>query len=74
MTPAAALRAMRAHLEDMPDGLKHLFDAISITALLGSVIDVLPAIATLLTIIWTVIRIFETTTVQRLLRRKEPVE
>jgi hypothetical protein len=61
------------HIFDLlPDGLKHALDAVSIIALLGSLISVLPAVASLLTIVWTVIRIYETETVQRALgRRKE---
>ena len=59
-------------LEHLPDGFKQSFDALSLTALAGSLVNVLPALASLLTIAWTVIRIYETATVQRLLgRRKE---
>lgn len=57
--------------ENMPDGLKHLLDATSIIALLGSLISVLPAVASLLTIVWTCIRIYETATVQTMLGRKK---
>jgi hypothetical protein len=39
--------------------------------LLGSLISVLPVIASVLTIVWTAIRIYETATVQALLYRKE---
>jgi hypothetical protein len=39
--------------------------------LLGSLISVLPALASVLTIVWTAIRIYETPTVQALLHRKE---
>lgn len=49
----------------VPDGVKHAVDAFSLSVLLGSLIDMLPAIASILTIIWTAIRIFETATVQR---------
>lgn len=58
--------------DDVPDGLKHVIDLISITTLLGSLISVLPAVASGLTIIWTVIRIYETKTVQGWLGRKPP--
>jgi hypothetical protein len=54
----------------LPDGLKHLLDALSIGTMLGTLFQMLPNIAALITIIWTTIRIFETKTVQRLLRRK----
>lgn len=57
--------------DHIPDGFKHALDALSLTALLGSLISVLPAVASLLTIIWTAIRIYETPTVQRFVKRKE---
>lgn len=56
--------------DTLPEGLKHAIDAISITALLGTLVSLLPAVASLLTIVWTVIRIYETPTVQRILRRR----
>ena len=55
--------------DDVPDGLKHFVDLISITTLLGSLISVLPAVASGLTIVWTAIRIYETRTVQGWLGR-----
>lgn len=50
---------------------KHLIDGLSIATLLGSLVNVLPSIAAVLTIVWTVIRIYETKTVQRLLGRSD---
>lgn len=61
---------MKHLLENIPDGFKHSLDAFSFIALLGSLISVLPAVASLLTIMWTAIRIYETETVQRLVKRK----
>jgi sorbitol-specific phosphotransferase system component IIC len=58
--------------DHLPDGIKLGLDALSFTALLGSLTALLPAVASLLTILWTVIRIYETETVQRLVKRKEP--
>ena len=55
------------HVNDV----KHIGDAISITTLLGALVDVLPNIAVILTIIWTIIRIYETDTVQNILRKKK---
>jgi len=54
----------RLWLDHLPDSAKALIDAVSITALLASLVSMLPAIATLLTIIWTAIRIYESATVQ----------
>lgn len=65
---------MKHFVDSVPDGLKHLLDALSITALLGSLISVLPAVASILTIIWTAIRIYETPTVQRFLQRDKEGE
>lgn len=58
--------------ESIPDGMKHLFDALSLTALLGVLVSWLPAISSLLTIIWMGIRIVETRTVQGWLGRSPP--
>lgn len=60
---------MRDQFDRLTDNAKHLIDAASIATLLGSLVQVLPAVASVLTIIWTVIRIYETATVQRLLGR-----
>lgn len=45
-------------------------DVLSMGVLIGYFFAALPAIATLLTVIWTAIRIYETDTVQRWLKRK----
>lgn len=55
--------------DHIPEGLKHLGDILSITALLGSLTAMLPVVASVLTIIWTAIRIIETRTVQGWLGR-----
>lgn len=62
---------MKLSFDTLPEGLKHALDATSVIALLGSLISVLPAVASVLTIVWTMIRIYETPTVQALLHRKE---
>lgn len=49
----------------MNDHDKHIIDALSISAMLTSLIGWLPAVAALFSIIWTAIRIWETRTVQR---------
>lgn len=58
--------------DDLPEGFKHFIDLVSITTLLGSLISVLPAVASALTIAWTAIRIYETRTVQGWLGKKPP--
>lgn len=44
-------------------------DALSVGVLIGTIFQWLPAVASLLTIIWTAIRIYESKTVQRWLGR-----
>lgn len=56
-------------MSDHQDTLKHIVDALSIGAVLGTLIGMLPAIAAGLSIVWTSIRIYETKTVQKWLRR-----
>ena len=58
-------------LRDLFEQLKPLGDVISWGALLGYIAQVLPTMATALTVIWMVIRIYETPTVQRLVHRKQ---
>jgi len=48
----------------IPEGVKHLIDALSVGTMLGTLFQMLPNIAALITIIWTTIRIFETQTVK----------
>jgi hypothetical protein len=52
------------HLEETT---KQIIDAMSILTVLGSLMQILPSIAALFTIIWTAIRIFETKTIQGLI-------
>jgi hypothetical protein len=53
--------------EHLTEATKHIIDGASIATAVGTLMQVLPAIAALFTIIWTVIRIYETKTMQRLL-------
>ena len=53
--------------EHLTDATKHIIDGASIATAVGTMIQVLPAIAALFTIVWTLIRIYETKTVQKLL-------
>ena len=52
--------------------VKHAVDAVSVVTVVGTLMDILPAVAALFTIVWTAIRIYETDTVQRLLGKKKP--
>ena len=52
------------------DTTKHIIDALSVVTVVGTLIDMLPSLAALFTVIWTGIRIYETDTVQGWLGRK----
>ena len=49
---------------------KHAVDALSVATVVGTLADVLPAVAALFTIVWTSFRIYETKTVQGWLKKK----
>lgn len=49
--------------------LKHLGDALSVGTVIATLAAWLPPLAALFTIVWTAIRIYETQTVQRFLKR-----
>ncbi len=52
------------------DTLKHCGDVASFAIVVATIAEWLPAVAALLTIVWTAIRIWETRTVQRLVGRE----
>ena len=56
--------------EDMDDTTKNVLDALSVVTVVGTIVQMLPSIAALFTIVWTGIRIYETKTVQGLLGRE----
>ena len=55
--------------EHLTEGTKHVLDGLSLVTVLGALMDMLPAIAALFTIIWTGIRIYETKTIQGWINR-----
>ena len=59
---------MKDHLNE---GTKHVLDGLSLITVLGTLMDWLPALAAILSIIWTGIRIYETKTVQGWLGKKD---
>lgn len=63
---------IKHNFDSLPDGLKLLFDGLSFSILLGTLVDMLPAIASLLAIVWWSISIYEKPTVQRWLGRDRP--
>jgi hypothetical protein len=55
---------------NMDEASKHILDFASVVTVLGTLADMLPAIAAIFTIVWTAIRIYETKTFQGWLGRK----
>ena len=51
-------------MTDHHETTKHIVDAFSIATMLGTLMQWLPSVAALVTIVWTSIRIYETKTVQ----------
>lgn len=49
--------------------VKHAMDTISVFTVIGTLMDLLPPVAALLTIIWTLINIYESATFQKFLGR-----
>jgi hypothetical protein len=60
--------------EPTPETIKHIGDVVSVTTVVGTLAGILPSIAALITIVWTSIRVYETDTVQRLLRKRREVD
>ena len=56
---------------EFSEGTKHAVDALSVVTVVGTLVEFLPSIAALFTIVWTGIRIWETDTVQGWLGRKK---
>lgn len=50
---------------------KQLLDVLSVATVIGAIVDILPSIAALFTIVWTGLRIWETDTVRGLTGRKD---
>ncbi len=46
------------------EGVKHAVDGLSIITVLGTLADILPALAALFSLVWSILRIFETDTVR----------
>jgi FtsH-binding integral membrane protein len=64
---------MKDPFMNMDEASKHIIDFASVVTVLGTLADMLPAIAAIFTIVWTAIRIYETKTVQRWLGKKDAI-
>ena len=57
--------------EQNQETLKHVIDGASILTVIGTLVEFLPAVSAVLSIVWVAIRIYETDTVKRLTNRKK---
>jgi hypothetical protein len=55
---------------ELSEGTKHAVDALSVVTVVGTLVEFLPAVAAIFTIVWTGIRIWETDTVKSWTGRK----
>ncbi len=51
-------------MDNLDEHFKYFIDGVSILTVLGTLVSALPSIAALLTIIWTLIRLYESKTIQ----------
>jgi hypothetical protein len=61
---------MRDPFTHLDEASKHIIDALSLVTVIGTLVDMLPSIAAVFTIVWTAIRIYETKTVQGWIRKE----
>ena len=61
---------MKDPFDYLDEASKHIIDAVSLVTVIGTLIDMLPSVAAVFTIVWTAIRIYETKTVQGWLRKE----
>jgi hypothetical protein len=57
--------------EQNQETLKHVLDGASILTVIGTLVEFLPAVSAVLSIVWVAIRIYETETVKKLMNRKK---
>jgi hypothetical protein len=55
---------------ELSEGTKHAVDALSVVTVVGTLVEFLPAVAAIFTIVWTGIRIWETDTIKSWTGRK----
>ena len=65
------LQKLHSYFEHIDDHTKHVIDWTSIGVAFGSLVQILPSIAAALSIVWSIIRIYETKTVQGWLKRSK---
>ena len=53
----------------LDEGMKHTIDLVSVTTVFGTLMGALPEIAALFSIAWSILRIYETDTVQKIIQK-----
>ena len=53
---------------------KGLIDGVSISTAVGTLVGLLPALAALLSVVWSLIRIYETDTVRKYLKKRKETQ
>ena len=59
-------------MDDHHNILKELLDVISVATVVGTIVNMLPSAAALFSIAWTLLRIYESKTVQGWLNKQPP--
>lgn len=54
-------------MDQVDEHLKQTLDIVSITTVFGTLMGILPSVAAILSIIWSVVRLYETDTVRKLI-------
>jgi len=62
---------LHAYIDHLGNTEKNIMDITSISVVVGSLAQLLPAMAAILSIVWSVIRIYETKTVQKWLDKNK---
>ena len=63
------IKELLAKLDAVNEHTKSVIDWTSIGVAFGSLLQILPSIAAALSVVWTLIRIYETKTVQNLIKK-----
>jgi len=61
-------------MNENTQAVKYTIDTISVFTVIGTLMDILPPVAALLTIVWTCINIYESSTFQKFLGRFKKVK
>ncbi len=56
-------------MADTSEAAKNVVDVLSVGTVVATLAGILPSIAAIFTIVWTAIRIFETETVQKIIKK-----